>query len=106
MFHFNSQNSQTFQHGSLPWGGLSAFLTSLMPVLTRRNSGAKTLEHLESLPLTAQSSLALIRLHDETLLLGITPHSITLLAKGADPFKSNPAFGSTDSSPAEREGVR
>ena len=34
------------------------------------------------MPLTAQSSLAVVRLHNETLLLGITPQSITLLAKG------------------------
>jgi Flagellar biosynthesis protein, FliO len=106
MFQLNPPNSRTFQRASLPWGGLSAFLKRLMPLLTRRNTGAKTLEHLESLPLTAQSSLALIRLYDETLLLGITPHSITLLTKGADNFRSSAALGSIESSSAAREGAR
>jgi flagellar biogenesis protein FliO len=39
------------------------------------------LEHLVTLPLTAQVSLALVRLHDETLLLGITAQSVTLLTR-------------------------
>jgi flagellar biogenesis protein FliO len=43
------------------------------------------LEHLGTMPLTAQSSLALVRLNGETLLLGITPQNISLLAKGNDP---------------------
>jgi flagellar biogenesis protein FliO len=49
------------------------------------------LEHLGSLPLTAQSSLALVRLQDETLLLGITPQTITLLTKVSAVAVSVPA---------------
>jgi flagellar biogenesis protein FliO len=55
----------------------------------RRVAGA--LEHLGTLPLTAQSSLALVRLHDETLLLGITPQSIKVLAKRPADLISRPA---------------
>jgi flagellar biogenesis protein FliO len=47
----------------------------------RRSVVGGALEHLGSLPLTANSSLALVRLHKETLLLGITSSSITLLSK-------------------------
>jgi flagellar biogenesis protein FliO len=49
------------------------------------------------MPLTAQSSLALVRLHDETLLLGITPQNITLLAK---------AEGDSAGAPARPDGPR
>jgi len=62
---------------------LSGVLGRFLPAWTgRRAVGA--LEHLGSLPLTAQSSLALVRLHDETLLLGITPQNIRVLAKRPD----------------------
>ena len=54
------------------------------------------------MPLTAQSSLAVVRLHDETLLLGITPQSITLLAKGNEPTAH--ANGATGWSP-DQKGV-
>jgi flagellar biogenesis protein FliO len=59
-----------------------ALLRRLFPTLKRRASIDGALEHLASLPLTAQSCLALVRLHQETLLLGITPQSITLLSHG------------------------
>jgi flagellar biogenesis protein FliO len=55
------------------------------PSLRRQSALDGVLEHLGSLPLTAQASLALVRLHKDTLLLGITPQSITLLSQGVDP---------------------
>ena len=61
--------------------GLCAFLRRICFGLGRRSVVGGALEHLGSLPLTAHSSLALVRLHHETLLLGITAHSITLLSK-------------------------
>jgi flagellar biogenesis protein FliO len=67
------------------WGGiagLAALLRRMIPALTRRSAVGGALEHLGSLPLNAHSSLALVRLDKETLLLGITPQGITLLAKG------------------------
>lgn len=63
---------------------LGAFLRRVFPTLGRRSALGGALEHLGSLPLTAHSSLALVRLYKETLLLGITPQSITLLSKGCD----------------------
>jgi len=60
------------------------FWQRLLPALSRRAIAGNALEHLGSLPLTAQSSLALVRLHGETLLLGVTPQNITLLAKGGE----------------------
>jgi flagellar biogenesis protein FliO len=57
----------------------------LFPSLRRRSALDGVLEHLGNLPLTAHASLALVRLHKDTLLLGITPQSITLLSKGVDP---------------------
>jgi flagellar biogenesis protein FliO len=63
--------------------GYAALLQRLVPALRRRGNLGNALEHLGTLPLTAQSSLALVRLHGETLLLGITPQHITLLTKGS-----------------------
>jgi flagellar biogenesis protein FliO len=78
--------------------GLGALLGRFMPAWSgRRTVGA--LEHLGSLPLTAQSSLALIRLHDETLLLGITPQNIKVLARRP----ADSALGATESPAARRE---
>lgn len=70
-----------------PSGGRSsgaAFWRRLLPALSRRAIAGNALEHLGSLPLTAQSSLALVRLQGETLLLGVTAQRITLLAKGSE----------------------
>ncbi len=63
---------------------LCAIFRRVFPSLRRRSAFNGALEHLGSLPLTAHSSLALVRLYKETLLLGITPQSITLLSKGND----------------------
>jgi flagellar biogenesis protein FliO len=62
--------------------GLTALMQRFLPVLNRRASVGGMLEHLGTMPLTAQSSLALVRLQGETLLLGITPQTITVLTKG------------------------
>lgn len=70
-----------------PGGGQSigaALWQRVMPALRRRAIAGNALEHLGSLPLTAQSSLALVRLQGETLLLGVTAQNISLLAKAAD----------------------
>ena len=57
-----------------------------------------SLQHIGTLPLTAQSSLALVRVYNETLVLGITPQSVTLLTKAsAQTSNSVPA----DSDPVE-----
>lgn len=66
------------------WSSCAAFWQRVMPALRRRAVAGNALEHLGSLPLTAQSSLALVRLKGETLLLGVTAQNITLLVKGSD----------------------
>jgi flagellar biogenesis protein FliO len=81
VFPFSFKNSLQGRQGGTGLSGCAALLQRLMPVLRRRGNLGNALEHLGSLPLTAQSSLALVRLQDETLLLGITPQSITLLTK-------------------------
>lgn len=60
----------------------SLLLQRFIPALRRRASANGALEHLGSLALTAQSSLALVRWRDQTLLLGITPQGISLLTQG------------------------
>jgi flagellar biogenesis protein FliO len=51
--------------------------------LPRRRTGEPSLQLLESMALTAQASVALIRFERETLVLGVTPHNVTLLARNA-----------------------
>jgi flagellar biogenesis protein FliO len=82
MFPFNFKQRAPSRQEVSGLQGLGALIQRFLPGLGRRGNLAGTLEHLGTMPLTAQSSLALVKLHDETLLLGITPQSITLLAKG------------------------
>lgn len=65
-----------------PSAACAALWQRLLPALRRRSVAGNALEHLASLPLTAQSSLALVRFQGETLLLGVTGQNITLLTKG------------------------
>ena len=65
--------------------GWSDILRRFMPALRRRACADGTLEHLGSLALTAQASLALVRWRDRTLLLGVTPQGISLLTQGEEP---------------------
>ena len=53
--------------------------------LPGRRATAHSLQLLESVPLTAQASVALVRFESENLVLGVTPQSITVLAKCAAP---------------------
>src|SRR5213594_591791 len=52
-----------------------------LPFATRRSATGASLQHIATLPLTPHSSVALIRVYDENLVLGITPHCVTLLTK-------------------------
>jgi flagellar biogenesis protein FliO len=90
--YFNKTSSRV----NAPFGAMSAFIHKILPALGRRSALNGALEHLASLPLTAQSSLALVRLHHETLLLGITPQSITLLSKDQDPESGSPRSGADE----------
>ncbi len=89
------------------WG---AMFQRMLPNLRRRSALDGALEHLGNVPLTAHASLALVRLYDDTLLLGVTPQSITLLSKGVDPSafvaqrRSHQVGGDAEST-AETENV-
>jgi flagellar biogenesis protein FliO len=84
MFQINSRRPRSPRTTDSAISGLAMLLQRMIPALARRKPAGRLLEYLESLPLTAQSSLALVRLREETLLLGITPQSITLLAKDVE----------------------
>jgi flagellar biogenesis protein FliO len=84
--------------------GFAAFLRRMIPAFGRRSAVGGALEHLGSLPLTAQSSLALVRLHEETLLLGITPQGITLLTKGVPETRIAPRVNTRKSAARNRRG--
>lgn len=78
--------------------GLGAIFRRLFPGWNRRSAAGGAMEHLASLPLTAQSTLALIRVYDQQLLLGVTPANITLIATANGPdatTKNKTASGST-----------
>jgi hypothetical protein len=70
--------------------GLRTLLRRFFSGFGRRSVVGGALELLGSLPLTAHSSLALVRLHKQTLLLGITSNSITLLSKGNEEMGFGP----------------
>jgi len=77
----------------------------LWQALSRRSATRGALEHLGSLPLTAQSSLALVRLNKETLLLGISPQGITLLTKNREPNAEGERKGEIKKKPTRCEGL-
>lgn len=90
MFPFNSRNLPPSRHEANGLSSFGALFQRFIPALSRRGSVGGVLEHLGTMPLTAQSSLALVRLNGETLLLGITPQNISLLTKGNDPAAAQP----------------
>lgn len=63
---------------------INELLRRIFSGLGRRSAVGGALEHVGSLPLTAHASLALVRMREEMLLLGITAHGITLLSKIPD----------------------
>jgi flagellar biogenesis protein FliO len=56
--------------------------------LPKRRAGEQSLQLLESVPLTTQVSVALIRFERETLVLGVTPKNVRVLARSAAPGAS------------------
>jgi len=56
-----------------------------LPRLNLRPNLGCVLEQLASLPVGPQCSVSVIRAGDEKLVIGITPHSITLLSKSGFP---------------------
>lgn len=83
MFQLLRKNGRTSGYDFKGLSGLSVIFRRLIPSLGRRVS-AGALELVGTLPLTAQSSLALVRLRDETLLLGITAQNVTVLTRRSE----------------------
>jgi flagellar biogenesis protein FliO len=64
-------------------GAAQLFVRSFF--LPGRRVGEQSLKLLDNIPLTAQTSVALVRFERETLVLGVTPQRVTVLAKGSAP---------------------
>jgi flagellar biogenesis protein FliO len=64
--------------------------------LPARRQTAHSLQLLESVPLNAQASVALVRFETESLVLGVTAQSITVLARGAAPAGARSCAPLTD----------
>jgi flagellar biogenesis protein FliO len=64
--------------------GVVAFVRRFAPQLGQRLQRAGRLQHLGVLSLTPQCSVALVRIEREILVLGLTPHAVTLLTKTYD----------------------
>jgi flagellar biogenesis protein FliO len=50
-------------------------------LLFQRRCGKRALQVLENVPLTTQSSVALVQFEKEILVLGVTPRNVTVLAR-------------------------
>jgi flagellar biogenesis protein FliO len=64
--------------------GIVAIVRRFAPQLGQRLQRAGRLQHLGFLSLTPQCSVALVRIEREILVLGLTPHVVTLLTKTHD----------------------
>jgi flagellar biogenesis protein FliO len=83
MFDRSNRNFTPFRAGFSDLNTLGDVIGRWLPFAARRSVVSATPQHLETLPLTTQSSVALVRVYNETLVLGITAQSVTLLTKAA-----------------------
>jgi flagellar biogenesis protein FliO len=83
MFQLITRKSTRPRTAFLDLTQLTNLIVRWLPFAARRSAAGTSLQHLGSLPLTAQSSVALVRVYNETLVLGITSQSVTLLTKAA-----------------------
>ena len=84
--------------------GARALLTRLIGAFAGRPVAGGALEHLATLPLGGQPSLVLVRLGQQTLLLGATARQINLLAKIPSDASELSAF--VDDPSARQESAR
>lgn len=89
MFHLISRKLARSRTVFLDLTQLTSIIVRWLPFAGRPSALGTSLQHLGSLPLTAQASLALVRVYNETLVLGITSQSVTLLTKAANHDSNN-----------------
>jgi flagellar biogenesis protein FliO len=100
MLNGRNQNFPHFRAGLLDLNSLGSVIGRWFSFGGRRSGLGTAVQHLGTLPLTPQSSLALVRVYKETLVLGITAQSVTLLARAdADSCRA----GETIAHPAPEE---
>jgi flagellar biogenesis protein FliO len=63
--------------------------------LPKRPAGAPSLQLLESVSLTADTSIALVRFEREILMIGVTPQNVTVLVRRESPIASGETQGNT-----------
>lgn len=63
---------------------LAVIARRFLPLLGQKYQPESPLKHLSTLALTPQCSIALVRAGQETLVLGLTSHSVTLLTKASE----------------------
>ena len=66
--------------------GLAFVARRYLPLLGKKFRPRGPLKQLGVLALTPQCSVALVQAGEETLVLGLTPHNVTLLAKAGEPI--------------------
>jgi flagellar biogenesis protein FliO len=65
----------------------------------RRPAGKLSLQLLESVSLSAETSIALVGFEREVLLLGVTPHNVTVLVRRESPAPSAETPAKTPTGP-------
>jgi flagellar biogenesis protein FliO len=63
--------------------------------LPKRPGGAPSLQLLESVSLTADTSIALVRFEREILMIGVTPQNVTVLVRRESPVASGETQANT-----------
>src|SRR3954447_24238328 len=93
-----SRAFQRVEHKQTRRFSVSSFLRGFAPLLGARSAVAECVQHVGTLPLTTQSSVAVVRFNNETLLIGITPQTMTVLAR--TPGGNNPGANAGTQMPA------
>lgn len=70
--------------------GVAILARRFLPLNGQRNPRQGPLQPLGLLALTPQCSVALVQAGQDTLVLGLTPQTVTLLTKVAEPTPRNP----------------
>ena len=69
--------------------GVALLVRRLLPVFAQHSRGDRSPKRLGMLALTPQCSVAVVRVGQETLVLGLTAHNVTLLTKIGEAFEQS-----------------